>query len=184
MLIENPLNESSLAFPVLEYIHIAGFVCGVGTIALVNFRLLGVGLTRKSAAQLWSDTMPWTLGGLSLVIFSGLLLFSINPNVYYLNYTFLLKMSFLVLAILFYYTIVRKAAASGTPAGKRQLVACISFALWTLVLFGGVFIGLSATRVPVAAPPPAGINYDDFLQRSGQRGMAAPHNGGEISTTP
>lgn len=161
ILIQNPLNESSLVFPVLEYIHIIGFVCGVGTMALVSLRLLGVGLTRRPAAQLWSETMPWTLGGLTLVIFSGLLLFSINPDVYYLNYTFLLKMACLVLAILFYYTIVRRSAVSGR--GKCRTVACISLALWTLVLSGGIFIGLSATRPPAAAPPPAGINFEDFL---------------------
>jgi hypothetical protein len=106
MLIENPLNESSLAFPTLECFHIIGFVCGVGTIALVNFRLLGVGLTRKSAAQLWSETMPWTLAGLSLAIFSGLLLFSIDPDAYYVNRAFVLKMIYLVLAVVFYYTAV------------------------------------------------------------------------------
>jgi hypothetical protein len=138
--IENPLNESSLAFPILECFHIVGFVCGVGTIALVNFRLLGVGLTQKRAAQLWSDTMPWTLSGLSLVIFSGLLLFSINPDTYYLNYAFLLKMFSLLLAVLFYYTAVRRAAA-GASTAKSRVVACISLGLWALVLFGGIFIG-------------------------------------------
>jgi hypothetical protein len=165
MLIENPLNESSLAFPVLEYIHIVGLICSVGTIALVNFRMLGVGLTRKSAAQLWSDTVPWTLGGLSLVIFSGLLLFSINPDVYYLNYTFLLKMSLLGLAILLNYTIVRMASRAAWSRGWSRLVACISLALWASALFAGVFIGLSATRVPVAKAPPTSINYDDYLHR-------------------
>jgi hypothetical protein len=170
---ENPLNESSLAFPILEYIHLVGLACGVGTIALVNFRLLGVGLTQQSAARLWRATMPWTLSGLTLVIFSGLLLFSINPDVYYLNSTFLLKMSLLALAILFHYTMVRKAAASRAP-GKCRVAACISLALWALVLFGGIFIGLSATRPPRAAPPPAGVNFDDFLQRNPQRGGEAP----------
>jgi hypothetical protein len=141
MLIENPLNESSLAFPILECIHIAGFICGIGMIALVNFRLLGVGLTQKSAAQLWRETMPWTLGGLSLVIFSGLLLFSVDPDMYYLNYVFLLKMLSLILAILFYYTVVHKAAMSGASASKGRVVACISLGLWAMVLFGGIFIG-------------------------------------------
>lgn len=164
MLIENPLNQSPLIFPVLEYIHIIGFTCGVGTIALVNFRLLGVGLTRRSAAELWRDAMPWTLLGLSLVIFSGLLLFSINPDVYYLNYTFLAKMCFFALAILFHFTVIRKAAASGS-AGFGRAAAWMALALWTVVLFGGVFIGLSATRPPAAAPPPAGIDFNEFLHK-------------------
>jgi hypothetical protein len=141
MLIENPLNESSLVFPMLECLHIIGFVCGVGTIAVVDFRLIGVGLTQKSAAQLWSETMPWTLAGLSLVIFSGLLLFSIDPDMYYVNYVFLLKMASLVLAIAFYYTAVHKTAMSDARAGRSRMVACISLGLWTLVLFGGIFVG-------------------------------------------
>ena len=140
MLIENPLNESGFAFPLLECLHIVGFICGVGMMALVNLRLLGVGLVRKSAAQLWSDTLPWSVGGLSLVIFSGLLLFSIDPDVYYLNEVFLLKMLSLVLATLFYYTVVRRAAG-GSPAGTSRIVAGISLGLWALVLSGGIFIG-------------------------------------------
>jgi hypothetical protein len=151
MLIENPFNESSLAFPLLECFHIIGFVCGAGTIALVNLRLLGVGLTRKSAAQLWSETMPWTLAGLSLAIFSGLLLFSIDPDAYYHNRAFLLKMVYLVLAIVFYYTAVYKAV-SWASQGKRRMVACVSLGLWALVLFSGIFISFVDSTQAYAYP--------------------------------
>ena len=134
----NPLNEYSAAFPTLECVHIAGIVCGVGTAALVNLRLLGVGLTQKSAGQLWKDTRPWTLGGLALAILAGLLLFSIDPEAYYVNPAFRLKILFLLLAITFYFTMVRKAAATNTGGG---IVAYISLGLWAVVPFGGIFIG-------------------------------------------
>jgi hypothetical protein len=160
----NPLNESPLAFPVLESLHILGFTCGVGMIALVNFRLLGFGLTRKSAGQLWRETLPWTLAGLTLAISAGLLLFSINPDVYYSNYTFLAKMAALCLAIVFYYTAVWWAAGTGSTRSWARVVGGVSLALWTLVVFGGIFIGLSATRPPAAAAPPPGVNFDDFLK--------------------
>jgi hypothetical protein len=140
-LIANPLNESSFAFPILECFHIAGFVCGVGMIALLNLRLLGLGLTHKSSAQLWRDTAPWTLGGLSLVIFSGLLIFSIDPELYFVNHAFRLKMSALILAIVFYYTIIRRAAAADAPTGWSRVAACLSLGLWALVPLGGIFIG-------------------------------------------
>jgi uncharacterized membrane protein len=141
--IQTPLNEYSFAYPILVCIHLSGMACGVGTVALVNLRLLGVGLTQKSAAQLWRDAMPWTLGGLALAIFSGLLLFSIDPEMYYNNHVFRSKMLVLVLAIVFYYTMVRKTAASDTGTGS--LVAWISLGLWALVPFGGTFIGFAGS---------------------------------------
>lgn len=141
MLIENPLNESALTFPVLECFHIVGFALSVGTIALVDFRLLNWGMRRETPAQLASDTFYWTLGGLVLMILSGLMLFSSDPDMYYLNWAFDLKMVFLLLAIVFNYTIHRKAAMSDKPHGSAKLVACVSLGLWTCVIFGGIFIG-------------------------------------------
>ncbi len=140
MLIENPLNSSPLAFPILECIHIVGFALSVGTVALVDFRLLGIGMRRETPSQLAKDTFFWTLGGLTIMIFSGLMLFSSDPDMYYLNIAFDLKMAFLLLAILFHYTIHRKVVGADAPGGGK-LVACISLALWACVVFGGIFIG-------------------------------------------
>jgi hypothetical protein len=144
--IQTPLNQYGFAYPITVCIHLAGMACGVGTAALVNLRLLGIGLTQRSSSHLWRDLMPWTLGGLTLTIFSGLLLFSIDPEMYYGNIVFRLKMLFLSLAIVFYYTMVRKTAVSDT--GKASLIALISLGLWALVPFGGIFIGFSG---PVAS---------------------------------
>jgi hypothetical protein len=144
-MILNPVNEYSSAFPILECVHILGIVCGVGTAAMVNLRLLGVGLTQKSAAQLWKDVMPWTLGGLALAIIAGLLLFSTDPEAYYVNPAFRLKMLFLLLAIGFYFTMVRKAAAANKDASKSSVVAGISLGLWAIVPFGGIFIGFAGS---------------------------------------
>jgi hypothetical protein len=140
MLIENPLNSSALAFPILECFHIVGFAFSVGTIALVDFRLLGWGMRRETPAQIAKDTFFWTLGGLVLMILSGLMLFSSDPDMYYLNWAFNLKMLFLFLAILFNYTVHRKTAMAAGPGGGK-LVACISLGLWACVIFGGIFIG-------------------------------------------
>ena len=138
MLIQNPLNESSAAFPVLECVHILGIICGVGTAALMSLRLLGVGMIKSSPAKLWNETMRWTLGGLVLAIFSGLLLFSIDPEMYYVNHAFRFKMVSLLAALGFYYTMVRQAAARDR---KASLVALVSLGLFALVPLGGIFIG-------------------------------------------
>jgi hypothetical protein len=146
MLIENPLNASPYSFPVLECFHIVGFAISVGPIAITDFRLLGWGMLKESPAELAKDTFFWTLGGLILMVFSGLLLFSSDPDNYYLNYAFDLKMFFLVLAIIFHYTMHRTTVMSETTTGvldggRSKLVACVSLGLWAMVIFGGIFIG-------------------------------------------
>jgi hypothetical protein len=60
---------------------------------------------------------------------------------YYLNWAFLLKMLFLVLAIIFNYTFHRKVVLSGASPGTTKVVAWISLLLWMGVVFGGIFIG-------------------------------------------
>jgi hypothetical protein len=133
----NPLNASPLVFPVLECLHILGFAFSVGTIGLVDFRLLGVGMRRESASEIAKDLAPWTLFGIGSMLISGPLLFVSDPDMYYTNWAFLVKMALLLCAIVFNYTIHRKVVQSGAP-GKA--IACISLALWVGVIFGGIFI--------------------------------------------
>ncbi len=140
MLIENPLNASPLAFPVLECIHIVGFAFSIGTIAIVDLRLLNIGMRHQTPAELHRDTWLWTLAGLIVMIFSGLMLFSSDPDMYYLNRSFLFKMACLILAIVFNYTIHRKTVSADKPPPYAQLVAGLSLVLWTAVVFGGIFI--------------------------------------------
>jgi hypothetical protein len=82
------------------------------------------------------------------MVFSGLLLFSSDPDNYYLNYAFLLKMFFLTLAIVWNYTAVRKTTAA-TPSGKSKLVGSVSLVLWALVAFGGIFIGFISSTLNI-----------------------------------
>jgi hypothetical protein len=139
--ITNPLNSSELVFPILECFHIVGFAISIGTIAIVDFSMLGVGVTRESPAQLARDTWLWTLSGLVLMLFSGLLLFSSDPDNYYLNWAFLIKMVFFVSAVIFHYTIHRRALMPEGPPHNAKAIACISLVLWAGVIFGGIFIG-------------------------------------------
>jgi hypothetical protein len=145
MLIENPLSTSPSSFLVLECFHIAGFALSIGMTALVDFRLLGLGLQKQTPAQIAQAFDWWMLGGLIVAVFSGLLLFSTDPDMYYLNWSFLIKMACLVLATVFNYTIHRRALAPGLPPTSGRVVACISLALWVSVIFGGIFIAVIRT---------------------------------------
>ena len=136
----NPLNNNEWAFPLTECFHITSFALSIGTIMLVDLRLMGLALKRATPAQLVKDTGIWTLAGLIIVIFSGLLIFSSDPLRYTYNSGFQWKMIALVVAILYNYTIHRKVALSGSSPGAQKFVGALSVLLWVLVPFGGIWI--------------------------------------------
>ncbi len=142
MLIElaNPIVESPLTFPVLECIHILGFAFSIGTIAMVDFRLMDLWMTHQTPSQVARDVAPWTLFGLGVMLVSGPMLFASDPDMYYLNRSFQVKMVLLLLAIVFHYTIHRKAALSDAAGARAKLIASVSLALWVGVIAGGIFI--------------------------------------------
>lgn len=142
MLIQNQIVTGQLAFPILECFHIGGFALSIGMTALVDFRLLGLGLRDETPAEIAASGLWWMLGGLVVAVFSGFLIFSTDPDMYYLNWIFDAKMVCLVLAIVFNYTIHRKALSAGASPAARRWVAVTSLTLWLSVVFGGIFIAL------------------------------------------
>jgi hypothetical protein len=136
----NPLNNNEWSFPLLEIIHIAGFALSVGTIVAVDLGLLGWWSKSGSAAQLLRETSAWTLAGIVVMLITGPLIFSSDPNMYLHNYSFRFKMVALLIAIVYNYTIHRKVALSGSSPGVSKAVGAISMALWVSVVAGGLFI--------------------------------------------
>jgi hypothetical protein len=142
MIIENPLGISANGFAALECFHIAGFALAIGMTALIDFRLLGFGLLKESPSGIARSFDLWTLGGLITAVFSGLLIFSTDPDMYYLNWSFLLKMAALVVAIVFQYTVHRRALSRQLSRVSNVMIASISLLLWIGVIFGGIFIAV------------------------------------------
>ena len=140
MLIDNPINTFELAFPILEIFHIAGFAVAIGLTAVVDFRILGLVPLQQTPSQLAKNSRFWMLGGLLVSIFSGMELYTSDPDMYYTNWSFLIKIACLILAIVLNYTIHRKVVQADSTSGGAKLVACISLALWASVIFGGIFI--------------------------------------------
>ena len=58
----NPLNTNEWAFPVCEVLHILGFAIGIGTITMVNLRLLGLGIEKRNARGLVEGHLSLDLG--------------------------------------------------------------------------------------------------------------------------
>jgi hypothetical protein len=140
MLIDNPINSYELVFPIMEVFHIAGFAVAIGVTAVVDFRILGIVPLQQTPSQLAKNTGFWMLGGLLVAIFSGMELYTSDPDMYYTNWSFLIKMACLIVAIVLNYTIHRKVVQTDSTSGAAKVVAALSLLLWASVIFGGIFI--------------------------------------------
>ncbi len=136
------LNEADWTFALAECVHIGGFAVGVGSIALVDFRMLNLGLRHETAARILKYTEPWTLIALVFVVFSGAALFLSQTEIYLVNQIFPIKMYLLVAALIYNFTIHRKVANMKDPSPVlSKLVASVSLLLWVSIVFGGLFTG-------------------------------------------
>jgi uncharacterized membrane protein SirB2 len=140
------IRQSTWLFPAIESVHLLGLAVIGGAVLVVNLRLLGFGMQRQPVAQLWRDTRPWLLGSLTVMLTSGLLLFTSEAIKLYYHDAFWVKMTSLLLSILFTFTVVRRVALADPgrvrPVWSRA-TAVISLLLWSGVGVGGRWIGFS-----------------------------------------
>ena len=92
------MNGPEWASPVVESLHFIGLALSIGTIAIVDLRLLGIGMRRLSAGELAADLDIWTWIGLALMLITGPLMFSADAVNYRHNPSFQFKMMCLSLA--------------------------------------------------------------------------------------
>ena len=121
-------------FPIIQSIHIIALTVLVGTIAIVDLRMLGFGIRRRSVSQLAVDLAPWTWLGLVTVLITGPLLFWSDLPRYVKNPAFIVKMVVLALALIDHFTIHRHAAKQ---EHGLKLAAVLSLALWIIVILAG-----------------------------------------------
>jgi hypothetical protein len=138
--IGDALNNTEWAFPLAECFHIVFFGIAIGTIMVVNLRLLGWAFPRRTAAELTKDTWVWTLVGLVVAVLAGMALFVSDPRMYSFNQGFRFKMTVFILAVIYHYTVHAKVVSSGKSGAGPALVGAISALLWMTVVFGGIFI--------------------------------------------
>ena len=136
----NAMNGPEWAFPVVESLHFIGFAFSIGTIAIVDLRLLGWAMARQSALELAADLDPWTWAGFALMLITGPLMFSADAVRYHYNPSLQFKMVWLLLALLFHFTIHRKVIRSEVLPVAAKVVGGLSLMLWTGVVAGGRMI--------------------------------------------
>ena len=134
------MNGPEWAFPVISSLHFMGLALSVGTIAMVDLRLLGIALRRQNSSELASDLEVWTRIGLALMLVTGPLMFSADAVNYHHNPSFQFKMGCLSLALVFHFTMHRRATGPMTRSLFAKLAGAVSLVLWICVVASGRMI--------------------------------------------
>ena len=140
------MRHSMWLYPIVEVLHIAGFVVLVGSVAMLDLRLLG--FTRSvSVRDLARHVLPWTWAALIVVVPSGLAMFSAHAVEFLDNPALRIKLLLIafagVNAAAFHFGVWRSAPAwdrNAAVPGAARWAAGLSLVLWLGVIASGRLI--------------------------------------------
>lgn len=135
------LKASFVAYPIVNALHIMSIGALLTSVWLMDLRILGafrslpyaafIALLRRTAFTAFAGALA-----------TGSLLFSVRASEYAAMPIFLAKMTLILLAGANFLVFMRRAKGGDEPPGGTvTILAVLSMALWTSVLFAGRFIG-------------------------------------------
>jgi hypothetical protein len=144
------IHKKPWAFTTVQVAHFFAVSLVLGTIAIVDLRLLGVAAIKRPFAELSRQLLPFTWAAFVLAVATGSLLFISQATDYFVNPVFWFKMSLIVLAginmMIFEFITVRdveKWNLDPTPPPRARLAGGISIACWALVIVLGRIISFT-----------------------------------------
>jgi hypothetical protein len=144
------IREDANLFPAIESLHVLAISLVVGTILVVDLRLLGLASRQRRLVDLTRSVLPLTWGAFAVAATSGSLLFISNAGHYLANGFFDAKMGLIALAgvnmALCHAIIGRNLAAWPADAALppvARLSGALSLAVWIAVVACGRWIGFT-----------------------------------------
>ena len=148
--IPTEIRENGWSFPFIECVHVLAITFVVGTVVMVDLRLLGVASRQRAVSRLTTEVLPWTWGGFIVALVTGSLMFSSAAVKYFDNIPFRLKFVVMVLAGLnmavFHLTTARSMAhwdEHPSPPLLAKVAGALSITCWIGVIAAGRWIGFS-----------------------------------------
>ncbi len=156
--VENwPLSEfiasSSWAFPTLESIHVMAIVIVVGTVVIMDLRLLGLASGRTKVTEIEHDTLRWTWAAFVIAFITGALIFLSKATAYTVNPYFIWKLALIVAAginMAIFHLVTWKSIETWDinpviPRGAK-IAGGVSLGLWIVVVFLARAIGFTLDK--------------------------------------
>ncbi len=144
------IRQSSWMFPAIESVHVIAITLVVGSVMVVDLRVLGLTSPGKRITELSMEVLPWTWGAFLVALVSGSLLFAAKAHAYFGNLNFELKMALLALAALnmmFFhfvaYRTVRNWDIGRSSPGLAKMGCGLSLVFWLSIIVMGRWIGFT-----------------------------------------
>jgi hypothetical protein len=144
------IHKNAWAFTTIEVVHVFAISLVIGTIAIVDTRLLGLASTKRPFAELARQVLPLTWIAFVLAAIAGSLLFISRATAYLVSTTFQIKMAVIVLAginmLIFELITVRsvqKWNLDPKPPLPARLAGGFSLTCWLLVVVFGRWTGFT-----------------------------------------
>lgn len=141
------IAESTIAFPLLEGLHLLGLALSFGLLAIADLRLLGLVLPRVPAADVLNQLRRWVFIGFAITFVTGGLLFWSEAGRIITNTAFIAKSVLMLLALVNAAIFETRIAPHAIEWGEAvrvprqaQLAALTSLSLWLLVVLTGRLI--------------------------------------------
>jgi len=149
------IREGDLWFPWIECLHVLALTWVVGSIGLVDLRLMGLAARSKSVSETTATVLPITWTAFAAAVITGGLLFSSNASTYAQNVYFQRKVCLILLAglnmAIYHLWTGRHAGdwmtADATP-WRARIVGGLSLGLWIAITACGRWIGFTLNAPP------------------------------------
>jgi Family of unknown function (DUF6644) len=139
------VHQSPWLFPILESLHLVGLCLLGGAVVVGDLRAIGIGLTRRSLAEVMRQVRPWVLAGILVMVVTGVPLFLSEAVKCYNTPAFWVKIATLPFALTCTLGSRRWIVRSNPEAisWTTRAVGITSLALWFTVAAAGRWIGFS-----------------------------------------
>ena len=144
------IRANELLFPWFESVHVLAITMVLGSIAIVDLRLLGIASRNRPVTRLIREVLPVTWIAFAVAVLTGGTLFASNAVNYAHNLPFQMKMLLMVLAgvnmLVFHFITYRSVAtwdeSVPTPFAAR-FAGGFSITLWLAIVAFGRWIGFT-----------------------------------------
>ena len=149
------IREDGSLFPWIESVHVLGVTLVIGTVGLIELRLLGLSSLGRPVSRVLKDMLPVTWVAFAISVVSGFLLFASNAPTYAYNTFFLAKAGLLLLAGLNafgFHTVVERSIARWDTAARTPIPARLSglfsLVMWVGIVICGRWVGFTLVPMP------------------------------------